>query len=156
MTTECDKPQVGSSIRKDEHFLRLQSMYLSAPINDWMPPKISVGEGIAEISSEVGADMHHSANSLHGCIYFKLLDDAAYFAACTLEREYFMLTASFNLYFVRPVFTGVLTAKGSVITKTKVSTIAEARLFDDKDNQVASGSGVFMRSKTALTTARGY
>ena len=48
----------------------------------------------------------HTAGSLHGSGYFKLLDDAAFFAAQGQEEEKFIFTVSFNTYMVRAVSPG--------------------------------------------------
>jgi acyl-coenzyme A thioesterase PaaI-like protein len=49
----------------------------------------------------------------HGTIYFKMLDDAAFYAANTLVTDRFLLTTSFNLLFSRPVRGGGSLPKGA-------------------------------------------
>ena len=46
--------------------------------------------------------------------YFKLLDDAAFFAVHSIVTDVFVLTTSFNINLIRPVSSGVITAKGKV------------------------------------------
>ena len=48
----------------------------------------------------------HTAGSLHGSCYFKLLDDAAFFASQARVRDFFVLTSAFNTVFMRPVVPG--------------------------------------------------
>ena len=64
--------------------------------------------------------------ALHGSGYFKLLDDAAFFAAQAKDDEHFIFTTSFNTFIVRPVSPGTaLVARGKVISNgrnLKVST----------------------------------
>ena len=67
-----------------EHYRRLERMYLGAPTNEIYRPKIRISEGEAEISIEVGPHFHHAARSVHGSHYFKALDDAAFFAVNSL------------------------------------------------------------------------
>lgn len=38
------------------------------------------GDGEAEVSIEVGRELFHASGAVHGSVYFKLLDDAAFFA----------------------------------------------------------------------------
>ena len=91
-----------------EHFDKLKNMYYSAPINEIFPPKLSIKEDFASISMNIKTDYHHAAGSLHGSVYFKLLDDSAFFAAQSMVNDLFVFTASFNTYILKPVVAGVL------------------------------------------------
>ena len=72
-------------------------MYLSAPINKYYSPSIDISEGQALIGISVRDDFFHAADAIHGSIYFKALDDAAYFAVKSVVQDYFVLTVSFNI-----------------------------------------------------------
>ena len=141
---------------KDRHFVALQNMYLAAPINEFYGPSIEVSDSEAIIEIEVTGDLFHSFGAVHGSVYFKMLDDAAFFAANSLEREVFVLTTSFTTYLTRPVSSGILRSLGRVVNRNKSQFIAEAILYDSEDNEVGRGSGVFVRSKVPLSEARGY
>lgn len=65
----------------EEHYRRLENMYSRAIINDLDDPVISVKDRQAEITMPVKDAFFHSAGALHGSVYFKILDDAACFAA---------------------------------------------------------------------------
>jgi len=138
------------------HFRSLESMYAAAPINEFYKPVMTVTQGEAEIEIEVSAKHHHSGGGVHGSVYFKMLDDAAFFAANSLEEEVFVLTTSFTTYLTRPVAAGKVRAVGKVVNSNKTQFIAEAVLFDDKDREIARGNGIFVRSKMALKDAAGY
>jgi uncharacterized protein (TIGR00369 family) len=138
-----------------EHHRKLERMYLAAPINEFYLPSISISKGQAEIQSEVKPELFHAAGSLHGSVYFKLLDDAAFFAASSLEDEFFLLTVFFNIYFTRPVFKGLLVAKGQVITRSANHFLAESVLTVG-DKEVARGSGSFLRSRIKLADVESY
>ena len=62
----------------EEHFRRLERMYLSAKFNEIYKPELSITEGEAEVSFEAGPHLHHAGNAVHGSNYFKALDDAAF------------------------------------------------------------------------------
>ena len=141
---------------KDRHFLALQNMYLAAPINEFYRPSIEVSDSEATIEIEVSEQFFHSAGAVHGSVYFKMLDDAAFFAANSLEREVFVLTTSFTTYLTRPISSGTLRSVGRVVNRNKSQVLAEAVLYDSEGNQVGRGSGVFVRSKLPLSEARGY
>ncbi len=140
----------------DLHFIALQNMYLAAPINAFYLPDIRISEGEATIEIEVSEKHFHSAEAVHGSVYFKLLDDAAFFAANSLERKMFVLTTSFTTHFTRPVSRGRLRAVGRVVSRNRLQFIAEAVATDSAGREVGRGSGVFVRSKMPLAQVRGY
>ena len=85
-----------------------------------------------------------------------MLDDAAFFAANSLEPEVFVLTSSFTTYMTRPVVSGALRSEGRVVHRTRSQFLAESVLFDEEGREVGRGNGVFVRGRTSLTDARGY
>ncbi len=101
-------------------------------------------------------DLHHAAEAVHGSHYFKVLDDAAFFAAASLTADCFVLTASFNMYFVRPISAGVLVGNGRVVRRSARVILAESVLTDERGRELARGSGSFMRSETPWTDLAGY
>ncbi len=140
----------------ERHFKALQNMYLEAPINESYRPRIEVSDSEAVIEIEVRDDLFHSFGAVHGSVYFKMLDDAAFFAANSLERTVVVLTTSFTTYLTRPVSSGRLRSIGRVVNRNKSQFIAEAILYDSEGNELGRGSGVFVRSKVPLSEARGY
>ncbi|TDF37393.1 PaaI family thioesterase [Alteromonadaceae bacterium M269] len=138
------------------HFRALESMYAAAPINTIFQPTMTVSEGQAEIQIELSEQYHHSGGGVHGSVYFKMLDDAAFFAANSLEQEFFVLTTSFTTYLTRPVSEGQLKAVGKVVSKNKTQFIAEAVVYDSEDREIGRGNGVFVRGKLQLSHAKGY
>jgi uncharacterized protein (TIGR00369 family) len=141
---------------KDQHFVALQNMYLAAPISELYRPSIEISDSEARIEIEVSEQFFHAAGALHGSVYFKMLDDAAFFAANSLERDVFVLTTSFTTYLTRPVSSGRLRSVGRVVNRNKSQFIAESVLHDSEGNEIGRGSGVFVRSKIPLGKTRGY
>lgn len=140
-----------------KHFETLIRMYDAAPINHWFRPRLRIpSEGAAEVHLQVREDFHHAARAIHGAIYFKALDDATFFAVQSVVTDFFVLTSSFNLYFLRPVSDGNLLAKGQVVSRSKRLYIAEGVLLDSRGKEVARGSGTFMPSSVPLGPALGY
>jgi uncharacterized protein (TIGR00369 family) len=140
----------------EEHHRRLERMYAAAPVNQYFAPSLRVSEGKAEITIEARRDFFHAANAVHGVVYFKLLDDAAFFAVNSLVHDVFVLTVSFNIYMTRPVSAGELKALGRVVHHARRLFIAESQLVNDKGQEIARGSGAFMRSTVALSPEIGY
>jgi len=143
-------------LNAEEHHRRLERMYASAPVNKYFAPFMHVSEGQAEVIIKVRPDFFHAAHAVHGVVYFKLLDDAAFFAVNSLVRDVFVLTVSFNIYMTRPVSAGELKATGRVVHRSRRLFIAESELMNGEGQEVARGSGVFMRSTIALSPELGY
>jgi uncharacterized protein (TIGR00369 family) len=139
------------------HFENLVMMYDRAPINEWFRPRLCIPEeGRAELELAVRQDFYHAGRAIHGAVYFKALDDATFFAVQSLVTDAFILTSSFQLYFLRPVSQGKLFAHGHVVSRSKRLYIAEGILLDDRGKEVARGSGAFMPSSLMLAPGMGY
>jgi uncharacterized protein (TIGR00369 family) len=141
---------------KDPHYVALEQMYMAAPINSFYSPRIDVSDSEAVIEIDLSEKLFHAAGAVHGSVYFKMLDDAAFFAANSLEREVFVLTTSFTTYLTRPVSVGVLRSVGRVVHQSKSQFIAEAVVFNSAGVEVGRGSGIFVRGKFPLSVALGY
>lgn len=142
--------------REENHYRALERMYAAAPINVFYQPRMSVGKARASIVMSVMEKYFHSAHSLHGSVYFKLLDDAAFFAANSLEFEYFVLTTEFQSRFLKMVAGGDLRAEGTIIFHSKRTIVAESKLYNDRNEIVAVGQGTFVVSRIRLEPENGY
>jgi uncharacterized protein (TIGR00369 family) len=140
----------------EQHYRCLETMYQAAPINKLYPPVMTVSEGEAIIEIELTPDYFHSAGAVHGSVYFKVLDDSAFFAANSLEEDVFVLTSSFTTYITRPVSSGTMRAVGKVVNKNRSQWVVESVVFDSEDREIARGNGIFVRSKVLLKDAAGY
>ena len=138
-----------------EHSQNLERMYLAAPINQIFIPTILIQHQIATISMQINPDYFHGGGAAHGCIYFKLLDDAAYFAAISTEFEVLLLTKTFTLDFLKPVSNGIIKAIGNVMDDTGKEIHAESVLYNSQDEIIGKGSGLFVKSRIPLRDA-GY
>ncbi len=139
-----------------EHFRKLENMYHAAPINRFYRPRLTIEHGRTELRFAATPELHHAAAAVHGSAYFKALDDAAFFAVASLVGDVFVLTASFHLHLLRPIATGMMIARGSVTHETRSSFVADAVLTNEDGDQLARGSGAFVRSKVPLTPEMGY
>ena len=139
-----------------EHYRKLEAMYAAAPINRFYSPTLSVSEGEAEVRVTVGEHLFHSAMAMHGSVYFKMLDDAAWFAANSLVFDVFVLTVHFELDLRRPVDAGQIRAIGSVTTIDDRRIHARAELFDSDGLLLGSGTGRFARGTRRLESVPSY
>jgi uncharacterized protein (TIGR00369 family) len=139
------------------HFAALEALYASAPVNALFESQLAiVGEGRSRIDFTVDKRFHHAAHAAHGTIYFKMLDDAAFYAANSLVTDRFLLTTAFNLHFTKPIRGGPVTAEGHWVSGRRRVFVAEARLVDADGDEIGRGTGTFMRSRIALSSLAGY
>ena len=153
--------ELGSNYKKllllmVNHHRKLENMYLSAPINELYKPTIKITEGECFIESQVSADFFHAANALHGSVYFKVLDDAAFFAANSVICDVFVLTGTFEIKLIRPVNRGNLIAKGELLKHLGNKLEARAKLFNENGIFLAMGSGLFIKSDKTLVDIESY
>lgn len=139
-----------------DHFAKLENMYINARCNHYYESGIRISEGAAEIVIPVRGEFFHAGGSVHGSVYFKALDDAAFFAVNSLVERYFVLTVGFNSQFTKRVSSGHLFARGRYIGRSGGHHTAEAVLTDDDGNEVARGTGTFAESRIRLSAKIGY
>ncbi len=143
-------------MNSQEHYKKLENMYQSAPLNDFYSPVMQVGDGTAEISIDIAERFFHAGQAVHGSVYFKMLDDAAFFAANSLEFEFFVLTTSFTTYLTRPISSGTMKAIGKVVNKNRTQFIAESIVYNAKGREIGRGNGIFVRGRNRLQDIDGY
>ncbi|MCP5395707.1 MAG: PaaI family thioesterase [Sphingomonadaceae bacterium] len=139
------------------HFRALERLYAAAPINRTFNSTLEIPDtGIARIRFAIDEAIYHAGGAAHGTIYFKMLDDAAFYAANTLVTDRFLLTTSFNLHFTKPVKSGEVVAEGRWVSGRRRVFVAEARLVDAEGDEIGRGTGTFMRSRIPLSGLPGY
>ena len=133
-------------------------MYLGCPINQSMYPstQASFDPEEASISLQVNPSQFHAMGAAHGSVYFKLIDDASYFAAQAHVTNEYLLTVSMNINFTRPVTGGRIVCRGNVIHKGRRILVAEAEIKDAEGNLLAAGRGTFMPSGKPFSADFGY
>jgi len=141
---------------KQEHFRRLESMYQAAPLNDYYQPMMTVNDGAAEIWIDIDKKFFHAGQAVHGSVYFKMLDDAAFFAANSLEPDFFVLTTSFTTYLTKPISSGKMKAVGKVVNQNRTQFIAESIVYNSRNQEIGRGNGIFVRSRNKLMDVDGY
>ena len=139
------------------HYRALERLYASAPVNRLFESRLEVQEeGRARLVFQVTQAAYHAAGAAHGTIYFKMLDDAAFYAANTMVTDRFLLTTSFNLHFTKPVREGEVVAEGRWVSGRRRVLVAESRLVDAEGDEIGRGTGTFMRSHIPLAGLPGY
>ncbi|EZH75143.1 thioesterase [Aquimarina atlantica] len=141
-----------------DHYSKLERMYLQANINTALydTTTVKISEGLAQIELKISEKYFHALGAIHGSVYFKLLDDAAFFAVNSIIKDVFVLTTSFNINLIRPVDKGIITAIGKIKFKSKNLFVAESTLYNENGKEVAFGTGNFAKSKIELSEKIGY
>ncbi len=141
-----------------EHYDKLERMYLQANINTQIfdTTTVRISEEMAQIGLKISNKYFHALGAIHGSVYFKLLDDAAFFAVNSIVKDVFVLTSSFNINLLRPANTGIITAVGKVKFKSRNLFVAEATLYNEDGKEIAFGTGNFTKSKIELSEEIGY
>ena len=111
------------------------------------PRSRSSRPALARIRFEVEERHFHAAGAAHGTLYFKMMDDAAFYACNSRISDRFLLTTAFNLVFTRPLRAGPVMAEGRWVSGKRRVLIGEARLIDADGEEAARGTGTFMRSQ---------
>ena len=141
----------------EAHFRRLEALYRSAPVNRQFESTIEItGPGQARIRFMVDEASFHAAGAAHGTVYFKMLDDAAFYAANSLISDRFLLTTAFNLHFTRPMRSGEAIAEGRWISGRRRVMIGDAHIIGPDGEDAARGTGTFLRSHIPLSSLPGY
>lgn len=140
-----------------DHFQRLKRMYGAAPIHKFYEGiEISIGKNESEINLPIDQRYFHAGMSTHGSVYFKLLDDAAYFAAQSEVKDCFLVTSNFNINLLRPIKSGRIIAIGEVDLATSNIVTASSKLYDKKGRLCGTGSGQFVKSRVKLEDVQDY
>jgi len=142
----------------EHHFNKLRNMYLQANINTMIfdTTTCEISQKKSEISLNITEKYFHALGAIHGSVYFKLLDDAAFFAASSVVEDVFVLTTSFTINITRPVSQGTIKAIGNVRFESNNLIVAESSLYNEDGKEIAFGIGNFGKSKILLKDTEGY
>ena len=147
----------GSPAGAEAHFRALERLYASAPVNRLFESSLTIAAaGEARIDFTIAEEAFHAAGAAHGTLYFKMLDDASFYAANSMVGDRFLLTTAFNLHFTKPLTVGKAHAEGRWISGRRRVFVAEARIVDAEGEECARGTGTFLRSHIGLSGLAGY
>ena len=150
-------PDIATGGGATAHLRGLEALYSSAPINHLFESRLALASvDQSQIQFSVTSSTFHAAGAAHGTLYFKMLEDAAFYAANSLVTDRFLLTTAFNLHFTRPMREGLMIAEGKWISGKRRVFVAEARIIDGDGEEYARGTGTFLRSHIVLSGLDGY
>lgn len=143
-------------MEKKLHYEKLERMYLNHNFNSVFKATVTISDKKAEIQIPVEEHFFHAAHATHGAVYFKALDDVAFFAANSIVKDVILVTTSFNVYFTKPISEGIIIAKGRLVNFNKRQYIGEGILYNSDGIEIGRGSGVYVPSRIKLTEEIGY
>lgn len=139
------------------HYKRLENMYLSAPMHTYYAGiKLDVESKKSVVTLPIKPDFFHAGMSAHGSIYFKVLDDAAYFACQSEIEDFFIVTTNFSINLLRPITKGTIKAVGGVDFISQNLFTASSKLYDERGRLCGTGQGQFMKSRVPLSGVESY
>src|SRR3546814_17023090 len=121
-------------------------------ISDWSSDVCSSDLGTSRIDFTIEPRHFHAAGAAHGTSYFKMMDDAAFYACNSLVTDRFLLTTAFHLNFTRPLKGGEVIAEGRWVSGRRRVFVGDARLIDAAGEEAARGTGTSRRPHISLTT----
>jgi len=141
-----------------DHYKKLEKMYLQANINTMIfdTTTCEISKGKSKIELNISEKYFHALGAIHGSVYFKLLDDAAFFSVNSVIEDVFVLTTSFNINLIRPASKGFIKAIGKIKYRSRELFVAESILYNEDGKEIAFGTGNFSKSKILLTEEIGY
>ena len=138
------------------HCRKLESMYLTAPCNEYYEPGIRISEGEAEVVIPVQEKFLDAAGSVHGSVCHRAMNDAALFAASSVVPKELMQSTVFNIQLTSSVAEGELIARGRVMGMFEDRCLAEAVLLNGEGVEVGRGTGTFVKAEIPLSSDLGY
>jgi uncharacterized protein (TIGR00369 family) len=138
------------------HCRKLESMYLSAPCNEYYEPGIRVSDGEAEVVIPLQEKLLDAAGSVHGSVLHRAMSDAALFAASSVVPKELVASTSFDIQVSRTIAEGQLIARGRLIDCSEEHCLAEAVVVDSEGMELGRGTGTFVKTEIPLSADLGY
>ncbi len=105
----------------------------------------SIEPGLAVMAMDVGPQHANPMGTLHGGVLCDLADAAMGMAyASSLDEGETFTTLELKINFLKPVWTGRLTATGRLVNGGRTVGLVECDVHDDKDRLVARASSTCM------------
>lgn len=131
---------------KESYYQYLKDIFLNSTFSETLNiTGTEVEAGQATLYMEILPEKHMNTNqSLHGGVMASLLDTASGMSVRSLlDESETIATVNLSINFLRPGFSGKLTAKGHVKSKGRKMATVEAELVDEKNKLLANSIGTF-------------
>ena len=129
------------------HLDQIISYYKDHPMHKDLEIDVDYTQGKAQVGLTVHKSILNLVGILHGAIYFKLIDDACFFAGLSLNKSNFIATSSMSIHYLKPVSKGRIIADAAVVDQVGKKYVCEAAIQDLNGVKYAFGSGMFIEPK---------
>ena len=127
----------------DKQLAQLVKRFTEAPSSLYTPEDIAITFGEARIKYQPTATDFDAAGNVDRAVYFKLMLDASTLAAGSLADHRFVINESFNVYAIKAIQEGRLSAVARLVHAERSTYTVEVRLLDAEGHALASGHGTF-------------
>lgn len=135
--------------KRQEHYERLERIYLAAPYNEFHEPGIRVSAGEADVVIPIQDKLSHPAG-IPGTLILKAMNDSAAFAVNSLVERHYVLTASFEVSLTGTIPRQEIIARGRFVGMSGNKYLAESMLTDVDGKEIGRGEGAFVVSNIEL------
>jgi hypothetical protein len=135
--------------KRQEHYERLERIYLAAPYNAFHEPGIRVSAGEADVVIPIQDKLSHPAG-IPGTLILKAMNDSAAFAVNSLVERHYVLTASFEVSLTGTIPRQEIIARGRFVGMSGDKYLAESMLTDIDGKEIGRGEGSFLVSNLEL------
>jgi hypothetical protein len=135
--------------KRQEHYERLERIYLAAPYNAFHEPGIRVSAGEADVVIPIQDKLSHPAG-IPGTLILKAMNDSAAFAVNSLVERHYVLTASFEVSLTGTIPRQEIIARGRFVGMSGDKYLAESMLTDIDGKEIGRGEGSFLVSNIEL------
>ena len=141
-----NKKQVEQRLRN------LEQAYLDNPEYQLRDPGIRISEGEADIVLPLRNEDIRPSGAVLDAVCFRLMNDAAVNAICSLGEPGTILTGEFSVKLTHAVASGDLIARGRYVGKAGNNYLADAMLTDSEGRELGRGEGVFFEGTTNISS----
>ncbi|WP_156383732.1 hypothetical protein [Pseudoxanthomonas sp. Root65] len=138
-----------------DHSRKLDHMYHALAVSRLLEVNLTVEAGSAVIECS-GRDALARADGHEDAHCFRMISDAALFAASSIETECALETVDFNVRFLSRGTRKDMLSNRLLVHKSWGLFFAQAELFDQEGRCLAVGSGTLRLTETTLASMMGY
>jgi len=130
----------------------LEQAYLSNPAYQLRDPGIRISDGEADIVLPLRDEDMRPSGTVLDAVCFRLMNDAAVNAVCSLVESGTVLTAEFSVTLAHAVASGDLVARGRYVGRAGSNFLADAILTDTEGIELGRAEGVFFEATTSISS----
>lgn len=103
-----------------------------------------LGNGQAKFELDIRKELTQGI-SVHGGVFASIIDSACACATMSNDPKIFASSINLQIAYLKPVTKGTLTCQAEVVRNGKNISFCEAKVWNEKDELVATGSSQIMK-----------